>query len=380
MIIRRLLNGVLLLAAALEGHPAAADDTGITNMIQNVKRVGFVGDSLTDTTAWPHWVIHTLHRNGYPDVTYFNAAICGDTIAMVKARLKADVLDLKPDLVILCIGVNDTINMVPRDQYRSDMDNVLGQIRAQNARILLLTPPSLKKPEYNAELFARDDLLRELARKHGCVLGDLHQYFESIIKKGKRLWGDDGIHQELDGWRAMGQCVLDSLGCAAPMIEKSEPDPGSVTHWMISPNVPWKTGEPIPEPDLKESFDAARAGWKSFNRDAELKQVSWWAVGWLECGGVLPFGEPRRVKDAVGVFAFSQVVSGADTQATMAVGGSPPLAVWLNGALVWSSTKAHGYHPNADRLPIRLKKGDNRLIVFSTWLFHLSIVPPGQKS
>jgi len=37
----------------------------------------------------------------------FNAAICGNTAADLVKRLERDVISLHPDLVSICIGVND---------------------------------------------------------------------------------------------------------------------------------------------------------------------------------------------------------------------------------------------------------------------------------
>ena len=345
--------------------------------MQNIHRIVFVGDSLTDGAAWPDWVVRTLNVNGRPDVTFANAGICGDTIALVKARYATDVLALKPDVVVMCIGVNDVIRKDPRERCMADMDEVLGGIRASGARVLLLTPPALGKPEYNAELMARKPLLKQLASRHGCTLGDLHELFEQSIRAGKRLLGGDGIHHEIDGWRTMGRCTLDGLGCNAPMIEEVIPYPGSVTDWFISPPVPWAPDQVVPAADPTAVSDPVKAGWRRFDRIALRKSVVWHDAIMLDQGGVMPLGSPATPRGS-GTWAATTLHSPTGCEARLLVGGSSPLLIWLNGEQVWDGRTAHGFHPNADRVTIRLKKGANQIAAFSTWLFHVSIFSDGQ--
>lgn len=346
--------------------------------MQSLRRIVFVGDSLTDGAAWPDWVAQTLKANGHPDVSIANAGICGDTIALIKARYAADVLALKPDLVVMCIGVNDVIRKDPREQCMADMNEVLGGIRAIGARVLLLTPPSLERPESNAELIARKPRLKELANRHGCLWGDLHEVFEHSHRAGKRLWGRDGVHHELGGWRAMGRCTLDSLGCRAPMIEEVVPYPGAVTDWFVGPPIPWKTGQPIPLPDAKAAADPAGAGWRPFDRAALRRTVVWHDTCMLDRGGVMPLGSPATPAGS-GAWATAAVLSPTKGRARLLVGGSFPLAVWLNGEPVWCARTHHGFHPNADRVEVSLREGPNPVVAFSTWLLHVSILPDGQE-
>ncbi|OPZ83248.1 MAG: hypothetical protein BWY76_02365 [bacterium ADurb.Bin429] len=86
----------------------------------------------------------------------------------------------------------------------------------------------------------------------------------------------------------------------------------------------------------------------------------------------MPLGRPEAGND-VGAFARTVLVEENEHEVVLHVGGSPPLAVWLNEELVWDGRTPHGYHPDADRFSVTLRAGENRLTVFSTWLFHVSI-------
>ncbi|MBI2191482.1 MAG: hypothetical protein HYU36_05810 [Planctomycetes bacterium] len=387
-----------------------------------VGRIVFAGDSLTDGSAWCDWVIETLRANGYPNLIKQDAGVAGDDVPRLKARFQHDVLDLKPDLVILNIGTNDR---EPVEDYRRNVEEMVKQLLQSEARVLLCIPPGIcdpKDPTRDARVVAYGEALRELAKTHDCALVDMHAAFsggtraasrdeamaisdpwvapEEAAKTNRVLWGPDGVHHTINGWRTMSRAVLAVLGCQAPMIEKVSIYPNALTEWFISSPIPWKpvppakpwTGRPPdfnpvacgqgeypPLPQIPDGFDPLAAGWRKFEREAEIKKTSWWQVSWLERGGVMPMGQ-QVVKDNpgapsadAGAFALAIVKTDRETQTTLHVGGSIPYVVWLNGKLVWNGSFLHGYHPDADRLPVTLRKGENHILVFTNWLFHVSL-------
>ena len=342
-----------------------------------VQRIVFVGDSLTDGSAWTGWVISTLVANGYPDLVMHDAAVAGNRVGQVKARLANDVLALKPDLVILHIGTNDRI---PVEEYRRDLEEIVQQIRRMGARMLLMTPPLVLDPARDAQVQEYGGVVRDLATRHQCQFVDLHAAFEVAQKAGKEVLGPDGIHHRIDGWRTMGGSVLAALGCVAPMIEKVSLYPRSLTEWYIGPAIAWKGGDPHPAPPvIQAGFDPVRAGWRQFDRAAEIAATSWWQMSWMERGGVMPMGQDavEGVTGAAsrerGAFALAIVKADRDAETILHVGGSMGYAVWLNGTQVWDGKGNHGYHPDADRFPVRLHLGENHILVFSNWLFHVSL-------
>ena len=172
----------------------------------------------------------------------------------------------------------------------------------------------------------------------------------------------------------MARCVLDALACGAPLVERCVLYPGSVTNWFVGPAVPWTFPAAVPAPPPAEGFDPVREGWQPFDGAREATGAVWWVSCMLERGGVYPLGEPPRTNNA-GAFCFARVSAAADAERLMQVGGPPPLTVWLNGERVWQAKVPHGYHPDADRFPVRLRKGENRLVVFSAGYFHISLKP-----
>ena len=175
----------------------------------------------------------------------------------------------------------------------------------------------------------------------------------------------------------MGRVVLDALGCQAEMVEQVSLHPGAVTNWFVGPPVPWKPGQPIPNPAAVVAADPLKAGWTRFEPGTVRAKAIWYDLCMLDRGGIMPLGSPPSTNNA-GVFAAATVTAPAEHAVLLEVGGSPPLAVWVNGESVWTQLTAHGYHPNADRVRVRLRKGENQIVTFSTWLFHVSLATPPQ--
>ena len=375
-----------------------AKDPG-ENSMNGIRRIVFTGDSLTDGSAWCDWVIETLQANGHPNLILHNAGVAGNSTAMLRRRYTRDVVALKPDLVVLNIGAADH-SRAKLEDYRKDLESMVRETRESGGQVVLAVPPALRDPERNEAMHPYNAATREVARKHECILVDFHVAFEQGAAAGKEMWGPDGVHHKIDGWRTMARCVLDALGCKAPLIEKTSLYPGSLTEWFISPPIPWapapptkqwaimpedfdplaaQKGEYPPLPEIPDGFDPLAAAWRKFDREAEIKKTSWWQVSWLARGGVMPLGqEVSKDKPGVpsrdaGAFSLAIVKKDAEARTTMHVGGSLPYAVWLNGKLVWNGSFLHGYHPDADRFPVTLRKGENHILVFCNWLFYVSL-------
>jgi lysophospholipase L1-like esterase len=342
-----------------------------TDILHGVKKIVFIGDSLTDGAAWPDWVISTLQtQRQYRKLVMYNAGVGGNTINDMKLRLQRDVIDMQPDLVIMHAGTNDCRLDMDMTKYQQSYDDVVKALRDKKIKVLLLTLPSITSPEFDKQLYKMDDAMREVAKKYDCPVAEVHTAFTKAIAEGKPCIGPDGCHHLIDGWRTMGTAVLQALGCDKPLLEKSTPYPGTVLDWYIGPAIA-RDGDKYPEPDLTPEFNPEKAGWRKYDAKEEQKKAEWWQAPSFDRGGIFIFGNPKREKNA-GAFAYTIVKSTRNRTTTMRIGGFKPNIIWLNGEKVLYGKTTLGIHPDLDRMSVNLKKGDNRVVVYSCEMFYLS--------
>ncbi|HEY7436298.1 MAG TPA: arylesterase [Methylomirabilota bacterium] len=158
------------------------------------------GDSLTaglgvpaDQT-YPARLGERLRREGY-DYKVVNAGVSGDTTAGGLRRVDW-ALRLKPEIVILELGVNDALRGQNLASVRANLDQLVARFQAAGARVLVAgmrLPPNYGTPY--AEDFHR--LFGEVARTRNAP----HiPFFLDGVGAVPRLNQADGIHPTAEGY------------------------------------------------------------------------------------------------------------------------------------------------------------------------------------
>jgi lysophospholipase L1-like esterase len=131
-----------------------------------------------------------------------NAGVGGNNSRAILARLKEDVLSHDPSLVIIMVGTNDALNsgaLVPLDEYRENLDLLVGRCIASGSRVLLATIIPFHEPalmtRHQAAAYgempparrhaAVIHAMRECSRKHSLPLADLNTVFTVLGKTGE---------------------------------------------------------------------------------------------------------------------------------------------------------------------------------------------------
>ncbi|PKL13952.1 MAG: hypothetical protein CVV50_02945, partial [Spirochaetae bacterium HGW-Spirochaetae-6] len=94
-----------------------------------MRKIVALGDSLT--WGFPYgpdasWV-HLLSR-AYPDITWINQGINGDTFAGLLWRIQRDVLLEKPDICLVEAGVNDAFTLFSMDEIKMALEGILVEL------------------------------------------------------------------------------------------------------------------------------------------------------------------------------------------------------------------------------------------------------------
>lgn len=191
------------------------------------KRILFQGDSVTDVSrnresenyAGHGYATMVKGRLGYEQpgqYEFFNRGVSGNRIVDLYARVKCDVLNLKPDVLSILIGINDVWheyshnNGVDAKKFERVYDLLLEEITQAlpQVRLLILEPFVLpgtatvntEEVPDRLEGFLRETPLRaqaarRVAEKYGAIFVPLQEKFDEACKLAEpSYWLHDGVH------------------------------------------------------------------------------------------------------------------------------------------------------------------------------------------
>jgi lysophospholipase L1-like esterase len=171
------------------------------------QRVVFFGDSITDG-----WKLAQY----FPDKTYVNRGISGQTTSQMLVRFRQDVIALKPSAVVILAGTNDiagNTGPISLEDIEANYANLAELAKAHNIKVVLssILPVHNYTPE-SQDFFATrsaDSIrklnlwMKEYCARNGCVYLD---YFSATVDdKGmlRRGLADDGLHPNDAGYKIM---------------------------------------------------------------------------------------------------------------------------------------------------------------------------------
>jgi len=196
--------------------------------------VVFIGDSITDggRARTGRDYNHTMGQDyafliaamlgdqlAERDITFINRGISGNTVPDLQARWKTDVLDLKPDLLSILVGVNDTFfskgGEETVEQYEQGYDKLLGDTLAAlpGVKIVLgqpfLLPVGKFKGNYAtalSKLKERQAAVDRLAAKYHLPVIRYQQAFDAACRRAPAdHWSWDGVHPHYAGHALMAR-------------------------------------------------------------------------------------------------------------------------------------------------------------------------------
>jgi lysophospholipase L1-like esterase len=190
-------------------------------------RILFQGDSITDgnrgRNADPNhilghgyvFIIAARHGAAFPQskLEFINRGVSGNTVLDLENRWQKDSLDLKPDVLSILIGVNDSGRHVPLDRFERVYDKLLTDAKATNPHIKLVlcepfvvnhraTTPRSGCP--NADVVKRQEIVARLAAKHGAALVHFQKALDAACKRALAShWIWDDIHPTYSGHQVL---------------------------------------------------------------------------------------------------------------------------------------------------------------------------------
>jgi len=191
-----------------------------------VKTILFQGDSITDSGRSrecddSRGYGYATIASGRVGLTYpneyncINRAVSGDRIVDIYARIKMDIINLKPDYMSILIGVNDTWHEISRkngvltEKFEKIYTMLLQEIFEvlPNIRIFLMLPyithgTSINEQydEFYNETKKRAAAAKRVAEKFSLPYINLQEKFNEAVKNAPdNFWTLDGVHPTVNG-------------------------------------------------------------------------------------------------------------------------------------------------------------------------------------
>lgn len=196
------------------------------------KLIVFQGDSITDSgrnydsTIFEGFGYVTMVKGmlglDYPEkYSFMNKGISGNRIVDVYARIKSDIINLKPDYLSILVGVNDVWhefghkNGTETSKFEKIYSMLIEEIKEAlpDIKIMILEPFVLKGtatasnneyedlyPLFRAEVEAKAKAAKRVAEKFSLPFISLQDKFDAVYNPDfPDYWLRDGVHPKAPG-------------------------------------------------------------------------------------------------------------------------------------------------------------------------------------
>lgn len=200
----------------------------------------FQGDSITDANrvddnednfglgcGYPLLVAADFSENRRSELKFINRGVSGDRITDVYARIKEDIINLKPDFMSILIGVNDVAHEltmqcgVDTKKFEMIYGMLIEEIKEAlpDIKIIIMEPFVLKGSatselwtDYKKEVKARGEAAKRAALKYGLCFVELQNKFDEACADGDtRYWSVDGVHPTAAGHQIIKEELMKTI-------------------------------------------------------------------------------------------------------------------------------------------------------------------------
>ncbi|NLN75051.1 MAG: SGNH/GDSL hydrolase family protein [Armatimonadetes bacterium] len=189
----------------------------------------FFGDSITEQRVYTRYVMNYFAlRNPGVKIVFRNAGWVSDTAVGGNRRLQRDVLDLKPNLVSICYGMNDAgvtaYDQKIYDRYINAITELVDTLQEKRIKVVLLTAGCVDESKaarlkgYNDTLGKFAAQLCEFAKQRNIACYNIHDPMLRTLDAAKTadsefVMMNDGVHPQPNGHMVMAYGLIKALGC-----------------------------------------------------------------------------------------------------------------------------------------------------------------------
>jgi lysophospholipase L1-like esterase len=198
------------------------------------KKVIFFGDSITQAGIRPGGYIPRIDTLAQKagrgqEFDWIGAGVSGNKVYDLYLRLEEDVLDKKPDIVLIYIGVNDVWHKDKRgtgtdfDKFGKFYEALVRKIRGVGAKVIVCTPAVIGEKKDNVNPQDKDlneysQWIRDFAAREKLPLVDLRSIFTQYDQSNnpqnleKGILTNDGVHLNDTGNQTVAEAMWKAIG------------------------------------------------------------------------------------------------------------------------------------------------------------------------
>jgi lysophospholipase L1-like esterase len=204
--------------------------------LKSGQKIVMIGDSITDAGRRE---IEPPYGTGYMtlvrsfvtalhpelELTWLNQGVGGDTVRHLANRWVGDVLDQRPDVLTVMIGINDVwrrfgdkpLEAVPADEYQSTLVTLIRAASDSGSPDLYIGSPYMIEANTADPMRAAMDiyggLAREVADEVGATWIDVQAAFDRVLAHSDSAdWAHDRIHPNQPGHAVIALEYLRAFG------------------------------------------------------------------------------------------------------------------------------------------------------------------------
>ena len=169
------------------------------------KRIVFMGDSITEL-----WSV--VHPSFFSEKSYINRGIGGQTSPQMLVRFRADVIALKPSVVVLLAGANDIAQNTGPSTLEMIANNIFSMVElatANNIKVILCSLLPVfdfywrQGLEPAGKIVTLNKMISEYAYTNAIPYVDYYSAMVDEQKGLKSMYSEDGVHPNKAGYEVM---------------------------------------------------------------------------------------------------------------------------------------------------------------------------------
>lgn len=178
--------------------------------------IGIWGDSITygagdsEALGWVGRLRKSLETKD--DIGVYNFGVCGDTTDNLLKRFSVEADAIKPNVIVLAIGINDskypvgeTVNRIPLEKYKQNMRTLIKLAKGYSGKIYIVGATKVDEALVrdsgtrfvNEMIQSYNKFLKEFSESEGLIYVDVFD----VLDVNTDL--DDGLHPSAQGYEKL---------------------------------------------------------------------------------------------------------------------------------------------------------------------------------